>query len=159
MGNDEPYNVCKKISSWFFSGGWKKAFFIIKNSLKTSLKYIAKKIRFFILMILPLFIFFSVLIPPLFNRYPIFFNYPVSLPHVYTLEGIVKNKKKNNLSKVSIIIGGFNAETDDQGKFKLTFLAKYNKDIPVIFSRNGKDSIQKINYTNSHKINQTFYIK
>lgn len=162
MGSYKYFNICKIFSSFIFkiisSTFWKEKLFITKNYLRIVFRYFFRQIRFILLMLVPLFIFLLLLFPTFFNRYPIFFDTPVFLPHIYTLEGEVKNQKKNNLVGVSIAIGGFNTETNEKGKFKLTFLAKESKDIPIVFSINGNSTIREISYTYSKKINQTFYL-
>jgi len=163
MSNNNEFNICKTLSSLISTTisftFWKKKLFVAKYFLRLSFKHLIKKIIFFLLMILPLFMFFFLFVPSLFNRYPIFFYIPVSLPHIYTLEGKVQDQNKTNLADITIAIGGFNTETNEHGKFKLIFLAKKNKDIPIVFSRKGNDEIKKIDYLLSHKIDQTFYLK
>ncbi len=128
MSNNQQFNLCKSISSFIEEKVsftfWRKKIFLMKYLIRNILQYIAKKIYFIIFMAIPVLIYAVLFVPVLFNRYPVFFDIPKSLPHIYTVEGEVKNQTKKNLANVSIDIGGFHTETNEKGKFKLTFLSK-----------------------------------
>lgn len=111
-----------------------------------------------LLFIVPGLIYVLILFPTLFNKYPLFFGIPKTLPNVFTINGEILSKNKK-IKECSLEVGGFKTKSDDTRHFSFSFVSIEVSQIPLIITCNKKEEIFRLDYNGSSEINQKFIIK
>lgn len=113
-----------------------------------------------ILMILPIIIFLILIFPQIFNKYPIWYDIPRGLPHIFTIEGDFGDIDPKIVKNIKIQIGGFETFPDKKGNFSLKFISSKRNDIPIILFKSEKDyKIEKLDFNNTNNLNKTFSLE
>lgn len=114
---------------------------------------------------LAIILFLLTIIPSFFYRMP-FYDYLYKngkFPYEFSISGNVYNTKegtvdseKLNVVAANVYVGGYSTKTDINGEFKLKFMSKDSKDIPVVIIYNDKEYVYQVTYDENDEVYEGF---